>query len=153
MKFELALESIRRFIELAKPDIGEIKIEVSQPVDISRLPEEAEKIKGYSGIYLIQAKDTEEIIYIGKSTTIINRLYQHIGSNFSWNRENSTCRFPNFKLTEWHAHSNYRETCQSGNIFATAIKIEPPQAMSLLESYVIYLGFSKNDKAPLNIDF
>ena len=135
-----------------------ISINKSEKVDIAKFPYEIDenhnKLNGFqSGLYAFQAKDSEEMLYIGEAKDIIQRIYRHIGPGFTWAINGAACYFPNFGLTQWEGHKDYKETFESGNVYVTAFSVDPPEARNMLESFIIYAGFVKYGKLRLNIKF
>jgi hypothetical protein len=52
------------------------------------------------GVYIFSSSIDDNILYIGKSVDVVNRFWQHIGTNYQWEREGHSARFPKCALTD-----------------------------------------------------
>lgn len=144
------------FLENNKKEIGNIALEVSEPIDIAIFPDEINKIpESNNGIYLFFSKIDNRLLYVGISTGLSSRIYSHIGSGFSWSKEGNKAQFPNVTLTGGRGwvKEETKSLFENAEIKILTIGVSPPEASSLLESYIIFYGFKKNEKPELNVDF
>lgn len=158
MQIEEVSPILQDFVAGNRDLIGAVTVAVSPPVDAAVFPDELEKLHTFTqGVYLLHRKANGHLLYVGIPRNIIERIYQHIGtkpSNFSWARGGAPCKFPNFNLTQWEGvPQDLRDICQNGQFSVTAVAVEPFEASKLLESLIIFHGFVRNDKPPLNISF
>ena len=144
------------FLKNNKKIIGNIALEISEPIDIAIFPDEINKIpESNNGIYLFFSKIDNRLLYVGISTGISSRIYNHIGPGFSWSREGNKAQFPNVTLTEGRGwvKKETKNLFENAEIKIITIGVSPPEASSLLESYIIFYGFKKGEKPELNVDF
>ena len=144
------------FLENNRQEIGDILLEVSPPIDISIFPDEESKIPASNnGIYLFFSQENNELLYVGISTSISSRIYKHIGPGFSWSRDNNKAHFPNVSLTGGRGwvKDQTKNLFENAKVNLIAIGVTPPEASSLLESYIIFYGFQKGEKPELNVEF
>ena len=156
MKIDEFPKLIEDFIGKDQDAIGTITLDASQPIDISIFPEEIDKLpSSNNGIYLFFSKHSDELIYVGISTNLSGRIYKHIGKGFSWARNNNKAHFPNATLTDGRSwlSKETKELFENAEIKIMTIGVQPLEASSLLESYIIYYGFNKGQKPELNVEF
>lgn len=145
---------IEQFISLNEPIIGAVTVTITEPMDAAKFPDEVYKLKGKSrGVYLIWAKATSRVLYVGISTDIPIRIYTHIGKGFSWARGGSKANFPNCTLaSDRHWLSQDTQTILKGAAFnVTAILPDPPEITGLLESFLIYWAQKNQCKLEINV--
>ena len=93
------------------------------------------------------------ILYIGKAQDIYTRFLGHIGKGYSFGQD---CHFNNFGLIEKYkgwCSDEAKRILTSGKFQVEVIRVQPFEAVSLLESFLIYYGFVKDKKPELNVDF
>jgi hypothetical protein len=149
-------ELLNRYIANNKREIGDIKLDVSQIIDISIFPDEEHKLpESNDGLYLFFNKNNDELLYVGISTNLSQRIYKHIGPGFSWARNHNKAHFPNVSLTDGRGwvQETTKALFENAEINILTIGVSPSEASSLLESYIILYGFRKGEKPELNVEF
>ncbi len=162
MEQKTALHALKSFADVNQGLLGSIAITPHEKaidackfhVEYKELSQNLGDAEGrVSGLYLYYSKQDEIVLYIGIAKDIYTRFLDHIGKGFSFGED---CSFPNFDLIEkykgWCSNEAQR-ILTSGDFMVHAIRVEPFNAASLLESFLIYYGDSKGCKPELNVSF
>jgi len=155
MRLQEVLNAISEFAKGIEPLVGLIDLKIRGPLDLSVFPDELKKLDGVEiGAYILHEQGSDRVLYVGQSIQISNRVYAHIGTNYTWAWGGAECSFPNFTLTQSeNVPEEIKAICQSGKLNVTAVGVSPVDARKLIESFAVYYSHQKGDKFPLNIDF
>jgi predicted GIY-YIG superfamily endonuclease len=124
------------------------------PMDAGRFYEEFKKLAGEKrGLYIYWSKSNYKVLYIGISTNIEGRIYQHIGPNYVWRKSGSTASFPKCRLVWDKFSEEVKDTLHNNNFNITAYILRPSEISSLLESFLIFYGHKHNWQPDCNIGF
>lgn len=152
MKLKEAEELTNNFVH-ALNNFLSIRIEChfTKKIPAKTFPDVYEKIVGdrKEGVYIFSSSNDGEILYIGKSVDVVNRFWQHIGTNIQWERNGHLARFPNCALTDqrhWLDESILK-IFEEAQFDVSFIFPNPSDAKSLIEVFLIYCS-----KPPINVD-
>lgn len=101
------------------------------------------------GVYIFSSSRDGEILYVGKSGDVVKRFWQHIGTDFQWEKNGHPAQFPNCALTHQRPwlDENIRMILKEAGFDVTFIFPNHADVKSLLEAYLIFYA-----KPPINVD-
>lgn len=128
-----------------------IECEFTEKIPARIFPDICEKIVGNrkEGIYIFSSSEDGEILYVGKSVDVVNRFWQHIGTNYQWERNGHPARFPNCALTDqrhW-LDEGIHKMFEKGQFDVTFLFPNHIDIKSLIEAYLICRA-----RPPINVD-
>lgn len=130
------------FFSCAKPLLGEIQFIITEPMNADIFPDELGKMgDNRNGVYLISSKNDHQIIYVGISTDIPGRIYEHIGAGCTWSKSGNIAYFPNCALAEgrhW-LDPKIQQILYKAEWCVTAVFLTPVKVSRLIESLLIYM--------------
>jgi len=101
------------------------------------------------GVYIFSSIEDGKILYIGKSVDVVNRFWDHKGTNFKWEKDGHSAEFPNCQLTDqrhW-LDDKIQKIFQNAQFEITFIFPNYTDVKGLIEVYLIYYA-----KPPINVD-
>lgn len=152
MKIDDAQEVTNKFIDAISPLLSKkIVCEFTERIPARIFPDVYEKIVGdrKEGIYIFSSSKDGRVLYVGKSVDVVNRFWQHIGTNFQWERDGHLARFPNCALTDqrhW-LDETIHKIFEEAQFDVTFIYPNHVDVKSLIETFLISYF-----KPPVNVD-
>lgn len=152
-----ALNELRRFAEVIRPFFPELRLTTTRPLDAKVFPDELQDAKTpLSGVYILFRTDGEELLYVGISNDLPGRIYDHIGTGFTWARGGAQCSFPNMKLAAerpWLSEAT-QALLRRGDFSIQVVGVTPPECSALLEAFLVARSFVKEGRKPeINVEF
>lgn len=124
-------------------------------IDAATFPSQVDKTIGEdrNGLYLFSSKGDGQVHYVGISTDVAGRFYQHIGKGFSWSMNGQPAKFPNCSLVNdrpWLDES-IKDLFENAEFIATFVIPDRKESKELIEKYLIYYGLAANEKPSINV--
>ncbi|MDD5170042.1 MAG: GIY-YIG nuclease family protein [Syntrophales bacterium] len=128
-----------------------IECQLTEKMPARIFPDVYEKIVGNrkEGVYIFSSSEDGEILYVGKSVDVVNRFWQHVGTNYQWERNGHPARFPNCALTDqrhW-LDETIHKIFEKAQFDVTFLFPNHVDVKSLIEAYLICYA-----KPAINVD-
>lgn len=124
-------------------------------IDAATFPYKVDNIIGEdrNGLYLFSSKVDGQTHYVGISTDVVSRFYQHIGKGFSWSTNGQAAKFPNCTLVSdrpW-LDKKIKDLFENAEFIVTFIIPDRKDSKELIEKYLIYYGLATQDRFSINV--
>jgi len=152
MKIQEVPEIVDKFLNAISGLLSKkIECDIPGKIHAGTFPDIYEEIVGSrkNGVYIFSSSEDGEILYVGKSIDVVNRFWQHIGTNFQWERNGHPAKFPNCALTDqrhW-LDENIHRIFQEAKFDVTFLFPNYAEIKGLIETYLICYT-----KPPINVD-
>jgi hypothetical protein len=129
----------------------QLTCELTEKIPARIFPDVYEKIVGNrkEGVYIFSSSEDGNILYVGKSVDVVYRFWQHVGTNFQWERDGHPARFPNCALTDqkhW-LDGTIHKIFENAQFDVTFLFPNHVDVKSLIEAYLICYA-----KPAINVD-
>lgn len=155
MTLDDALQELHAFVEANRQFFPELALEIPRPLDMKVFPDEWDAVQPpESGMYILCSNGTSEVLYVGISNYIVNRVNQHIGPGYTWARGGRQCNFPEVALDRPWLRPETRSLLRRGDFRLQPIGVTPFECSALLEAFLIARAFVKEGRRPeINVEF
>ena len=147
---------IRDFIKSIECLFGPCPVTITERLDAANFPDELGKFEGNPcGLYIISTKGDSVVRYVGIASNIETRIYRHIGSQVTWERNGQAAHFPNCELAAGRSWQEKGEIqlLQNAEWEITGVFSDPPHMAGLLEMAIIHFGKVQKDGPTINVAF
>lgn len=152
MKIDDIPNVLNNFVVAVSPLLGrDLTYDICEQIQAGKFPDKYEKIvKGRKeGVYIFSSVEDGTVLYVGKSVDVVNRFWEHKGTNFAWERDGHLAKFPNCSLIDqrhW-LDEKVHKLFQDAKFNVTFIFPNHADLKGLIEVYLICYA-----KPPVNVD-
>jgi len=156
MTLDHALRELSVFVNTLRPCFPSLQLTTPRPLDARTFPDELDAVKPpSSGLYILVRQDNNQLLDVGISNDMADRIYKHIGKGFTWARAGAHCSFPHMQLAEgrpWLSEQT-QALLRRGDFQIQIVGVQPVECSALLESFlIVHCLLKEGHKPEINVE-